>query len=161
MARSRGGTIRKRWRRRTSVRRDKLIIQVGWGRRISRFVRPTGFSEDLRCSSVKTAAKLNRRNSSWSGAVMSTSKGVRGRPVVHTEPWGKITVVLLDRHVAYLDRLAIDIRLKHGRAISRAEIIRALIEAAEQSGIDLSEAYSIDTLVDLLNGWAPKRKSSR
>ena len=38
----------------------------------------------------------------------------RGRPIVHTEPWAKITVVLLDRHVAYLDRLAIDIRLKHG-----------------------------------------------
>jgi hypothetical protein len=92
---------------------------------------------------------------------MSASKGVRGRPVVHTEPWGKITVVLLDRHVAYLDRVAIDIRLKHGRAISRAEIIRALIEAAEQSGIDLSEGYSIDSLVDLLNGWAPKRRSSR
>ena len=43
---------------------------------------------------------------------------------------GEITVVLLDRHVAYLDRLAIDIRLRHGKAISRAEIIRWLIEAA-------------------------------
>ena len=52
------------------------------------------------------------------------TKPNRGRPIVHTEPWAKITVVLLDRHVAYLDRLAIDIRLKHGRAISRAEIIR-------------------------------------
>src|SRR5947209_4288704 len=37
-------------------------------------------------------------------------KSNRGRPIVHTEPWAKITVVLLDRHVAYLDRLAIDIR---------------------------------------------------
>jgi hypothetical protein len=74
----------------------------------------------------------------------------RGRPVTHTEPWGKITVVLLDRHVANLDRLAIDIRLRHGRAISRAEIIRAFIEAAYQSGIDLSEATSGDAIVGLL-----------
>jgi len=53
----------------------------------------------------------------------------RGRPIIHTEPWAKISVVLLDRHVAYLDRLANDIRLS-GRAISRAEIIRGLIEWA-------------------------------
>jgi hypothetical protein len=89
------------------------------------------------------------------------TKPNRGRPIVHTEPWAKITVVLLDRHVAYLDRLAIDIRLKHGRAISRAEIIRGLIEAAFQSGIDLSQADSIDTLVELLTGSMPKRKALR
>src|SRR5437016_11876367 len=85
----------------------------------------------------------------------------RGRPIVHTEPWAKITVVLLDRHVAYLDRLAVDIRLKHGKAISRAEIIRGLIEAAFQSGIELYQADSIDTLVGLLTGTTPKRKSAR
>jgi hypothetical protein len=83
-------------------------------------------------------------------STMSTGNTNRGRPVMHTEPWGKITVVLLDRHVASLDRLAIDIRLKHGKAISRAEIIRAFIEAASQSGIDLSEATSGDAIVELL-----------
>lgn len=78
----------------------------------------------------------------------------RGRPQVHTEPWAKITVVLLDRHVAYLDRLSIDIRLKHGKAISRAELIRALVEAAEQSKIDFSDASSMEevTLLVLNNG---------
>ena len=76
------------------------------------------------------------------GVRVSSAKSNRGRPIVHTEPWAKITVVLLDRHVAYLDRLAIDIRLKHGKAISRAELIRGLIEAAFQSGIDLSQADS-------------------
>jgi len=94
----------------------------------------------------------------------ATKSSNRGRPIVHTEPWAKITVVLLDRHVAYLDRLAIDIRLKHGKAISRAEIIRGLIEAAFQSGIDLSQADSIDSLVDLLVGTSSgsgKRKSAR
>ena len=97
-----------------------------------------------------------------SGVRVSPVKSNRGRPIVHTEPWAKITVVLLDRHVAYLDRLAIDIRLKHGKAISRAEIIRGLIEAAFQSGIDLSQADSIDTLVELLTGSSGKpRKAAR
>src|SRR5258705_2952319 len=95
------------------------------------------------------------------GERVTPAKSNRGRPIVHTEPWAKITVVLLDRHVAYLDRLAIDIRLKHGKAISRAEIIRGLIEAAFQSGIDLSQADSIDTLVELLTGSMPKRKALR
>src|SRR5205085_12126251 len=103
-----------------------------------------------------------RSKKSTRGVRVSPAKSNRGRPIVHTEPWAKITVVLLDRHVAYLDRLAIDIRLKHGKAISRAEIIRGLIEAAFQSGIDLSQADSIDTLVDLLVGTASgKRKAVR
>lgn len=88
-------------------------------------------------------------------------KSNRGRPIVHTEPWAKITVVLLDRHVAYLDRLAIDIRLKHGKAISRAEIIRGLIEAAFQSNVDLSQADSIGSLVELLTGSPMKNRKTR
>ena len=90
--------------------------------------------------------------------MVNPGKGVRGRPTVHTEPWSKITVVLLDRHVAFLDRLAVDIRLKHSRAISRAEIIRALIEAASKSGADLSQADSAETLVDIVNTAASKRR---
>src|ERR1044071_4637908 len=93
------------------------------------------------------------------GERMTPIKRNRGRPIVHTEPWAKITVVLLDRHVAYLDRLAIDIRLKHGKAISRAEIIRGLIEAPYQSRTDLSQADSIDTIVELLS--TSKKKSAR
>src|SRR5438046_8654825 len=93
--------------------------------------------------------------------MLTPAKSNRGRPIVHTEPWAKITVVLLDRHVAYLDRLAIDIRLKHGKAISRAEIIRGLIEAAFQRGIELSQAESTDALGELLIGGTPKRKAAR
>jgi hypothetical protein len=95
------------------------------------------------------------------GVRVSPAKSNRGRPIVHTEPWAKITVVLLDRHVAYLDRLAIDIRLRHGKAISRAEIIRGLIEAAFQSGVDLTQAESIDTIVEMLVGSTPKKKNAR
>src|SRR5436309_8627351 len=95
------------------------------------------------------------------GERVTPVKSNRGRPIVHTEPWAKITVVLLDRHVAYLDRLAIDIRLKHGKAISRAEIIRGLIEAAFQSNVDLSQADSIGTLVELLTGSPMKNRKTR
>ena len=63
--------------------------------------------------------------------------------------------------LAYLDRLAIDIRLKHGKAISRAEIIRGLIEASFQSGTDLSQADSIDGIVELLTGSPSKKKAAR
>src|SRR5712664_4059341 len=100
-------------------------------------------------------------NSSKRGERVTPAKSNRGRPIVHTEPWAKITVVLLDRHVAYLDRLAIDIRLKHGKAISRAEIIRGLIEAAFQSNVDLSQADSIGTLVELLTGSPMKNRKTR
>ena len=105
-----------------------------------------------------TKSSFFRSNNQIQGVRVSPAKSNRGRPIVHTEPWAKITVVLLDRHVAYLDRLAIDIRLKHGKAISRAEIIRGLIEASFQSGVDLSQADSIDQIVELLT---TKKKAAR
>jgi len=91
------------------------------------------------------------------------TKREQERPVV-TQPdtWAKITVVLLDRHVAYLDRIAVDIRLQFGFAISRAELIRALIEAASQSGVVLSDAANIKEMVSMLaETWAgakPRKK---
>jgi hypothetical protein len=44
----------------------------------------------------------------------------------------KLTVVLLQRHVAALDRLAVNIRLRSGVALSRASIIDAFIAASVQ-----------------------------
>ena len=44
----------------------------------------------------------------------------------------KITVVLLHRHVAALDHLAVSIRLRTGVALSRASIIDAFIAASAQ-----------------------------
>lgn len=65
-----------------------------------------------------------------------------GRPAEHGEPWTKVTVVLFDRQIAYLDRAAADIRLKTRSAVSRAELIRAMIDAVEAGKIDLSIAGS-------------------
>src|SRR4030095_10309918 len=62
----------------------------------------------------------------------------RGRRPSHTEHWSKVTVVLLDRQVISLDRLAAGIRAVRGVAIRRAHIIRALIDALTESDVDLT-----------------------
>ena len=65
-------------------------------------------------------------------------KAPRGRPPVHQETWSKVSVVLFDRQILHLDRLATDIRGKSGKVINRAEIIRALIDGLIDSGIDIT-----------------------
>lgn len=86
----------------------------------------------------------------------------RALPAVQTPSWAKITVVLLDRQVAFLDRIAVDIRLQHSFAISRAELIRALVEAAAQSRMDLSDAANVIEMTEMLRGhWSggkPRRR---
>src|SRR5438477_3592967 len=62
----------------------------------------------------------------------------RGRRPSHTEHWTKVTVVLFDRQIVFLDRLGADIRAASGVAISRAHVIRALIDALSEAGLDLT-----------------------
>jgi hypothetical protein len=66
----------------------------------------------------------------------------RGRRPSHTEHWTKVTVVLFDRQIVYLDRLGADIRATSGVAISRAHVIRALIDALTESDLDLTGTRS-------------------
>jgi hypothetical protein len=66
----------------------------------------------------------------------------RGRRPSHTEHWTKVTVVLFDRQIVFLDRLGADIRAASGVAISRAHVIRALIDALSESDLDLTGARS-------------------
>jgi hypothetical protein len=61
---------------------------------------------------------------------------------VHHETWSKVSVVLFDRQIVHLDRLATDIRGKSGKAINRAEIIRALIDGLIESGMDITASGS-------------------
>src|SRR4051812_45177185 len=65
----------------------------------------------------------------------------RGRRPSHAE-WTKVTVVLFDRQVVYLDRLGADMRAASGGAVSRAHIIRALIDALGDSDLDLTPVRS-------------------
>jgi hypothetical protein len=75
-------------------------------------------------------------------AVHMIPKAGRGRPPVHQETWSKVSVVLFDRQIVHLDRLATDIRGKSGKVINRAEIIRALIDGLIDSGMDVTGSGS-------------------
>ena len=66
----------------------------------------------------------------------------RGRPPVHSESWSKVSVVLFDRQIVHLDRLATDIRGKSGKVLNRAEIIRALIDGLIDSKMDITATGS-------------------
>ena len=68
----------------------------------------------------------------------SRPKAARGRPPVHQESWSKVSVVLFDRQIVHLDRLATDIRGRSGKVLNRAEIIRALIDGLIDSGMDVT-----------------------
>src|ERR687883_1663911 len=70
------------------------------------------------------------------------SKPTRGRPPVHQETWSKVSVVLFDRQILHLDRLATDIRGRSGKVLNRAEIIRALIDGLIDSGMDITGSAS-------------------
>jgi hypothetical protein len=65
-----------------------------------------------------------------------------GRPPVHDEAWTKVTVVLFNRQIVFLDRLAANIRAQSGAAISRAQLIRAVVDAISDADIDLTTAMS-------------------
>ena len=65
-----------------------------------------------------------------------------GRPPIHDEDWTKVTVVLFNRQIVFLDRVAASIRATTGAAISRAQLIRALVDAVGEANIDLTAARS-------------------
>lgn len=65
-----------------------------------------------------------------------------GRPPVHVEEWTKATVVLFNRQIEFLDNLAASIRAQNGTPVSRAQLIRALVDAVAASGVDLTPAGS-------------------
>jgi hypothetical protein len=70
------------------------------------------------------------------------SKPGPGRPPVHAETWSKVSVVLFDRQILHLDRLASNVRGRNGKFLNRAEIIRALIDGLIDSGMDISSTGS-------------------
>jgi hypothetical protein len=65
-----------------------------------------------------------------------------GRPPLHDEEWTKVTVVLFNRQIAFLDHVAETIRAQNGVAISRAQLIRALVDAVGEANVDLTAARS-------------------
>lgn len=65
-----------------------------------------------------------------------------GRPRVHVEPWTKVTVVLFDRQIDFLDAIVSDIRKESGAAVSRAQLIRAFVDAVSEASLDLTATAS-------------------
>ena len=57
---------------------------------------------------------------------------IEGRPRA-AEPYQKVTVTLFDRQILSLDKVALVIRERTGQAVSRAELIRSLVDAAAGS----------------------------
>jgi hypothetical protein len=82
--------------------------------------------------------------SSSSGAdkVRRRTKRGPGRPPIHDEAWTKVTVVLFNRQIVFLDRLAANIRAQSGAAISRATLLRSLVDALTDADVDLTAATS-------------------
>ena len=47
----------------------------------------------------------------------------------------RLQVGIASRHIAMLDTLAVDMRVRHGFVISRAAILRAIVEASARTGL--------------------------
>jgi hypothetical protein len=57
---------------------------------------------------------------------------------VHVEPWAKVSVVLFARQITHLDRFAKKARQRGHKPLTRAGIIRGLIDGLLSSGLDVS-----------------------
>jgi DNA-binding transcriptional ArsR family regulator len=77
-------------------------------------------------------------------------KRARGRPRVHREPWTKVSVVLFERQILALDRFRTTVRRKTGAALTRAEVIRALLDGLHRSRVDASTITSATDLERLV-----------
>jgi len=79
-----------------------------------------------------------------------------GRPVAHREEWSRVTIVLMNRQIVYLDRLSADIRARTGAVVKRTEIIRALIDNLAESSVDTTSIEGEEDLRRLLREHAER-----
>ena len=63
---------------------------------------------------------------------IEVAERVEGRPRA-AEPYQKVTVTLYDRQIFLLDKASLAIRERTGQAVSRAELIRAILDTAAGS----------------------------
>lgn len=66
----------------------------------------------------------------------------RGRPLIHGEAWSKVSVVLMDRQILRLDRLVSEIHRATGAILTRAGVIRALVDGVVGNGFDATNVTS-------------------
>jgi hypothetical protein len=66
----------------------------------------------------------------------------RGRPPVHPEAWSKVSMVLFDRQIERFDRIINDIRHRTGKVMSRAALVRAIIDGLFDSEFEIKTVGS-------------------
>jgi hypothetical protein len=74
------------------------------------------------------------------------------KPAIVSEPWGKITVVLFNRQVEYLDDICTQIRRKHGKAIARSDLIQAIVDSFSRQPQERVEGLIVSRI-----GYNPRR----
>ena len=76
--------------------------------------------------------------------------------MTHPEDWSRVTIVLLNRQIVFLDRLSADIRARTGAVVKRTEIIRALVDSLAETSIDTTSIEGEDDLRRLLREHADR-----
>jgi hypothetical protein len=125
-------------------------------------LRPHQFAA-ARAMTVSVIASINR-SYNWPVAKKSTAADHavrRGRPSVHGEAWSKVSVVLMDRQIRSLDSALAAIRRARGTQITRAALIRALIDGVLDGGFDLASITSEVDLQGRLSRRLHKTRSTR
>jgi len=89
-------------------------------------------------SIFESPKKTTKSAASSQRAPATREPGRPNRLGVEGRDWRKVNVVLTTEEILWLDRLALDIRQKTGSAVSRAELIRAVVDAVMESGLDLT-----------------------
>jgi hypothetical protein len=77
----------------------------------------------------------------------TTTQAAPARTAIESGLGVKITVVMLERHAGYLDIMAILMRMRHHKAVPRTEMVRALVEFMQRSGVDFSQFSSVGAIV--------------
>ena len=73
---------------------------------------------------------------------VAAGRARRGRPLIHDEAWSKVSVVLMDRQIVRLDRLVSEIHRATGAILTRAGVIRALVDGVVGNGLDVTNVSS-------------------
>ena len=69
-------------------------------------------------------------------------KPTRGRPAIHDDKWSKVSVVLFDRQIVRMDDVINAIRRQTGIVLTRAALIRAVIDGVLDSEFELTAIVS-------------------
>jgi hypothetical protein len=102
---------------------------------------------------------MHRLGEAMAGKRSHVRSTARGRPRIHHERWSKVSVVLMDRQVKHLDRLAAEIRARTGRLIHRASLIRTLIDDLfERKPGDARLRSEADLRTLLIRSPAPRKR---